>query len=170
MTNSSPETSKTELITALIEYDFLAAAQLLRGIQDKTPEAFATAAKFAGIGLRKAYALAQIDRCFSVLNVERKLLCNIGWSKLQILCQHITLDNHQKLLSLAQNVCAHELSAILRDATYSAGKHCVVLYFSSKQYDVFQHAVLAHGGKKSSRGLTYKEMALVQALTEKAIA
>jgi len=170
MTHSPTETSKTKLITLLIEDDFLAAARLLREIQDETPEAFTTAAKSAGLGRRKAYALVQIERCFATLNVDRNLLHNIGWSKLQILCQHITLDNHQKLLALAQVCCAHELSSVLRDATYSVGKHCVVLYFSSKQYDVFQHAVLAHGGKKSSRGLTYKEMALVQALTEKAIA
>ena len=170
MTNSSTETSKTELITALIDDDFLAAAQLLRKIQDETPDAFAAVAKSAGVGLRKAYALVQIDRCFATLNVDRKLLRGIGWSKLQILCRHITIDNHQELLSLAQNVCAHELSVILRDATYSVGKHCVVLYFSSKQYDVFQHAVLAHGGKKSARGLTNKEAALVQSLTEKASA
>jgi hypothetical protein len=168
MTNSSTKTSKTELITFLIDYDFLAAAQLLRKIQDETPDAFAAVAKSAGVGLRKAYALVQIDRCFATLNADRELLRSIGWSKLQILCRHITIDNHQELLSLALKVCAHELSVILRDVTYSAGKHCVILYFSSKQYDVFQHAVLAHGGKKSARGLTYKEMALVQALTEKA--
>jgi hypothetical protein len=170
MTHSPTESSKTELINALIDDDFLAAAQLLREIQDETPDAFVTAAKIAGVGRRKAYALVQINRCFAALNVEPTLLRRIGWSKLQTLCQHITVDNHQQLLSLAQSVCAHELSAILRDPTYSAGKHCVVLYLSSKQYDVFQHAVLAHGGKKSPRGLTYKEMALVQALTEKASA
>jgi hypothetical protein len=163
-----PHADKIKLITDLIDDDFLAAARLLREVQDDAPDMFPTNAKSSGIGLRKAYALAQIDRCFTAFNVDRKLLYKVGWSKLQILCQHINIDNQQQLFALAQTLSAHELLSVLRDPAYSAVKHCVALYFSSDQYEIFRHAVLAHGGKKSGRGLTHKESALVQALSHTA--
>ena len=43
----------------------------------------------------------------------------------------------------------------------------MVLYLTPDQYEVFEAAIVTHGGKKSGRGLIEKEEALTKALTNK---
>ena len=104
---------KAEIWADMIGDDFLYMAKQFREILDEAPEAFAMVAKFTGVGLRKAYALAQIDRSFRVLNIERKRLYRIGWTKLQLVANHITEANCEELLALAETSTVRELTLLL---------------------------------------------------------
>ena len=44
------------------------------------------------------------------------------------------------------------------------GAHCVVMYFTPKQYAEFKQALLKNGAKPSGRGIVDKEKALINAL------
>lgn len=145
--------------------DFLELAKWFREIQDEAPERFALEAKSSGVGLRKAYALAQIDRRIRPLDIGRELLGRIGWTKLQVVSNHINVKNFKELLALAESSSAHELAMTMRNQKPLAGTRCVALYLCPKQYKIFAAAVLANGGKKSGRGLIDKEEALTRALT-----
>ena len=65
---------------------------------------FVSVAKNLGIGLRKAYHLAQIDRSFHALGIAPDRLRRIGWTKLSHLAPHIDADNAKELLTLAEAV------------------------------------------------------------------
>jgi len=105
---------KAELIASFIGDNFIEAARYLREVQDETPELFATVVKYTGIGMRKAYYLAEIDRRFRKLGVDRNRLRRIGWTKVQIIGRHINKTNLEDLLSLAEKHTAYELNALMR--------------------------------------------------------
>lgn len=157
---------KAELIASFIGDNFIEAARYLREVQDEKPELFATVVKYTGIGMRKAYYLAEIDRRFRKLGVDRTRLRKIGWTKVQMIGRHINMTNLEDLLSLAENHTAYELNALLRGEQPHSETRCVVLYFTPEQYETFEQAVLANGGVKSGRGLLGKEEALVKALAK----
>lgn len=157
---------KAELIASFIGDNFIEAARHLREVQDETPELFAMVVKHTGIGMRKAYYLAEIDRRFRKLGVDRNRLRKIGWTKVQIIGRHINKTNLEELLSLAEKHTAYELNALMRGEEPHPDTRCVVLYFTPEQYEAFEKAVLANGGVKSGRGLLGKEEALVKALAK----
>lgn len=145
---------------------FLLAARRLREIQDKKPEAFAAVAQYLGVRLRKAYYLAQIDRTFDSLGVNGKRLAAIGWSKVRLLCDHVTPDNVEDLLGLAELSTVRELKLFLKQQFPIPGTRSVLLYLEPDQYDVFEKVLLAHGAIKVGRGLIDKEQALIHALSD----
>ena len=106
---------KAEIWADMIGDDFLYMAKQFREILDEAPDTFSMVAKFTGVGLRKAYALPQIDRNFRVLNIERKRLYRIGWTKLQLVANHITEENCEELLALAETSTVRELTLLLRN-------------------------------------------------------
>jgi len=166
--NKKPITpkQKAELIASFIGDNFIEAARYLREVQDEAPELFATVVKHTGIGMRKAYYLAEIDRRFRKLGVDRNRLRKIGWTKVQIIGRHINKTNLEELLSLAEKHTAYELNALMRGEQSHPDTRCVVLYFTPEQYETFEKAVLANGGVKSGRGLLGKEEALAKALAK----
>jgi hypothetical protein len=160
------KSNKAEFAANLIGEGFLLAARRLRETQDDAPEDFALVAKSLGIGVRTSYYWANIDRKFRDLGVDDGALVAIGWSKLRLLCGHVTKDNCHQLLELASNTSAEDLRRILSDEPPLHNSHCVVLYFSDADYSLFAKAILAHGGSKSGRGLADKETALIAALSQ----
>src|SRR3546814_16829906 len=72
---------------------FLEAARYLREIQDEHPDDFVSVAKNLGIGRRKAYHLAQVNRSFHALELKVDRLRRIGWTKLALLAPHIDANN-----------------------------------------------------------------------------
>ncbi|WBX85607.1 hypothetical protein [Sphingosinicella microcystinivorans] len=155
---------RAEISAELIGDGFLEVARQLREAQDVDPGLFREIAKHLGIGRRKAFALAQFDRRFHDLGVERGRLRRIGWSKLVVAAPYVTADTVEDILSLAETCSAYALKRHLRGETVHAGGRCVLLYFSSEQYAVFEAAVLAHGGISQGRGLCGTEAALTLAL------
>lgn len=95
-----------EAFVDMIGDHFLEAARYLREIQDEQPENFVSVAKSLGIGPRKAYHLAQIDRSFHALGIAPDRLRRIGWTKLSLLAPHIDADTANELLTLAEAVTA----------------------------------------------------------------
>lgn len=89
-------------VRAAIKADFVEAARLLRDIQEEAPELLQEVRRAADIGRRKAYALIQIDRCFSSLKVNPTTLRRLGWTKLMVLAPHVTEQNVQQLLAMAE--------------------------------------------------------------------
>ena len=114
--------------------------------------------------MRKAYYLAEIDRRFRKLGVDRTRLRKIGWTKVQMIGRHVNNTNLDNLLLLAEKHAAYELNALLRGEQPHPETRCAVLYFTPEQYETFEKAVLANGGVKSGRGLLGKEEALIKAL------
>ena len=144
---------------------FLEAARYLREIQDEHPDDFVAVAKSLGIGRRKAYHLAQLDRSFHALGIAPDRLRRIGWTKLSLLAPYVDADNVHELLKLAEAVTAHELKMYLRGDPIDPDTRAVVLYLNKAQYDVFEKAVLTAGAIKQHKGLLYKETALTRLLS-----
>lgn len=161
----TPE-QRAEIIAAFIGANFIEAARYLRDAQEETPELFEEVVKLTGIGMRKAYYLAEIDRRFRKLGVDRNRLRAIGWTKLQIIGRHIDKINLEELLSLAETHTAYELNSLMRGEQPHPETRCVVHYFTPEQFEVFEKSVLANGGVKSGRGLLDKEEALAKALSK----
>jgi hypothetical protein len=157
--------TKAEIGANWVGDGFLIAARRLREIQDDAPEQFELVAKILRIGRRKAFYLAHIDRAFRDLGVDDATLTAVGWSKLRMLCEHVTKDNCAHLLKIASSTSAEGLRRILKHEPSLPNARCVTLYFSQSQYEIFAKAILTHGGAKSGKGLVNKEASLIKALS-----
>lgn len=157
---------KIEFVADWAGDGFLLAARRLREIQDKKPEAFAAVAQYLGVRLRKAYYLAQIDRTFDSLGVNGNRLAAIGWSKVRLLCDHVTPGNVEDLLSLAELSTVRELKLFLKQQFPVPGMRSVLFYLEPEQYDIFEKVLIAHGAIKVGRGLVDKEAALMRVLAD----
>lgn len=108
--------------------------------------------------------MVRVNRTFRQLRIDENHLVALGWPKLIILVDHISLGNRQQLLELADKVTAKELASILGHRFTTKR---MVLRLTQDQYRVLAEAILAHGGVRSERDpdvLSGKEEALVQAL------
>lgn len=144
---------------------FLEAARYLREIQDEHPDEFVAIAKDLGIGRRKAYHLAQLDRSFHALGIAPDRLRRIGWTKLSLLAPYVDADNVHELLKLAEAVTAHELKMHLRGHAIDPDTRAVVMYLDKAQFEIFEKAILTAGAIKQNKGLLYKETALIRLLS-----
>lgn len=145
---------------------FRLAARRLREIEDDNPEEFSAVAKLLKIGYRRASDLAQVDRAFRDLKVDRNTLTTIGWTKLQLLSRKINKLNCGQLLEMAAGANVRDLKRILKYEFPIPKARCVVLYFSNAEYALFAKVILAHGAKKYARGIVDKEVALSKALSK----
>lgn len=157
---------KIEMIADSAGDGFISIAKRLREIQDESPESFVSVAEFMGIGLRKAYDLAKIDRTFSALGVDEKRLAAIGWSKVRLLCEHAEESILEELLILAEQCTARELAMYLKQDFPSPGMKSVLFYLEPKNYEVLEKVLVAYGAIKVGRGLIDKEDALLRALSD----
>jgi hypothetical protein len=144
--------------------NFLDLAKTLRQLLDRDPEKFRDLWTKTNIGRRKAYYLVEVSRVFDSLPAPRSRLKKIGWTKLQIIGKHVTKDNLGEMLELAEQHTAKELESLMRGEKPSNNAHCVLMYFSPKQYDLLERVLLKNGGQRSGRGILDKEEALITAL------
>jgi len=158
--------SKAEIAATIIGDDFITIARRLREVLEEQPDIFPQVAKSLNLGLRKAYHLAQIDRRFYKLGVDRERLRRLGWTKLAILAPHVTEGNVDALLDVAENNTAHEIKRWLRNQPVHDEERCMNLYFSIEQYALVEKVLIAHGAILTGRGLVNKEEALVAALAK----
>jgi hypothetical protein len=115
----------------------------------------------ANIGRRKAYYLVEVSRIFDPLTVPRARLRKIGWTKLQLIGKHVTPNNLDALLHLAEECNAKELERLMRGEKPLGNARCVLMYFSPKQYDELEDALVQHGGVRRGRGVENKEEAMI---------
>jgi hypothetical protein len=66
------------------------------------------------------------------------------------------------LLTLAEGSTAENLKRQMRGEKSLGDAHCVLMYFTPKQYPELEEALLHHGGVKSGRGILNKEEALLR--------
>jgi hypothetical protein len=149
-----------------VEDKFLELGRALRQLLDRDPALFQQVVKKRGLGRRKAYYLVEVSRKFEPLPISRARLKKIGWTKLQIIGQHVTKDNVEELVGLAEQLKTKQLERKLRGGELPSDAHCVLMYFSPKQYAEFEEALLKNGAERSGRGIVGKEAALIHALRE----
>ena len=147
-----------------VEDTFLDLGKSLRQLLDRDPDLFQQIVKKGRLGRRKAYYLVEVSRKFEPLPIKRPRLKKIGWTKLQIIGQHVTKDNVEELVSLAEQLNAKQLGRTMQGGQPPSKTHCVLVYFDPKQYAEFEEALLKNGGERSGRGIVGKEEALIKAL------
>lgn len=160
------ESDKIESVADLIGDNFLELARLLRELQDEDPDTFFPVVDRLGLSPRKAYYLVKIDRTFRSLPIPTERLHRIGWTKLQLIAPHVTPETWVELIELAETRTVHQLEAILRGEETGDREHCVLLYLSEVQYEVFRRAVLAHGALIARGQIKGREEALTAALSK----
>jgi hypothetical protein len=136
----------------------------LRQLLDRDPDLFQQIVKKGRLGRRKAYYLVEVSRKFAPLPIGPARLKKIGWTKLQIIGQHVTKDNVEELVSLAEQLNTKQLGRTMQGGQPSSKTHCVLMYFDPKQYAEFEEALLKNGAERSGRGIVGKEEALIKAL------
>ena len=147
-----------------VEDNFLELGKALRQLQDRDLELFQKIVAKGSLRRRKAYYLVEVSRIFDPLPVPRSRLRQIGWTKLQLIGKHVTPDNLDDLLSLAEEVNAKELERHMRGEKPLGNARCVLMYFTPKQYTELEEVLVAHGGTKSRRGILNKEEALLRVI------
>jgi hypothetical protein len=144
------------------ENNFLELGRSLRQLQDRDPEMFKKIVSKTDVGRHKAYYLVEVSRTFDPLPVARSRLKKIKWTKLQLIGKYVTPQNLEELLTLAEKNNAKELQRHLRgEKTLGGNAHCVLMYFSPKQY-ARQEDVLDSSAQKSGNGLIGTEEALLK--------
>ena len=144
--------------------NFLEIGAILRKLNEKDGELFQKYLEKAGIKRRKAYYLIEIDKALEGRKLPKARLKKLGWSKVLILSQHLDKFNGPDLLDQAEKYNNQELRAFLSGDKPQNHAHCVLMYFSPKDYKLFGQAVQKHGAKRSGRGFSDKEKALVKIL------
>jgi hypothetical protein len=155
---------KYEIAVELLEqFDtcFLDLGKLLRQAQDDDPELFAQLLKLPGLGRRKAFYLAKLDRVFGDYPIDRSQLTEIGWTKLSLIAPHVCGVLMFYYLDLAKTYTVHQLKAILKNEPPVEGARVVVLYFEPQQYEVYAKALIQHGAKKKGDGIADHEKAIL---------
>ena len=92
-----------------VEDKFLELGRSLRQLLDRDPGLFQQIVKKGRLGRRKAYYLVEVSRKFEPLPISRARLKKIGWTKLQIIGQHVTKDNVEELVGLAEQLKTKQL-------------------------------------------------------------
>jgi hypothetical protein len=147
-----------------VEDTFLELGRSLRQLLDRDPSLFQQIVKKGRLGRRKAYYLVEVSRKFEPLPISPARLKKIGWTKLQIIGQNVTKDNVEELVSLAEQLKTKQLERKMQGEEPLGNAHCVLMYFSPKQYAELEEALLKNGAERSGRGIVGKEEALIKAL------
>jgi hypothetical protein len=150
-----------------LEDNFLDLGRHLRQLQDREPELFQKIIDKSDLGKRKAYYLIEVSRTFDPLPISRTRLKKLGWTKLQLIGKHVTKDNVTELVELAEKTPAKMLERQLRGETPMKNAHCVLMYFTPKQYEELENALIQNGAVRGSgkgRGLQNKEAALINTI------
>jgi hypothetical protein len=142
---------------------FLDLARALHMLHELDVGEFNQIIQRVNLGPRKAYYLLQIAQCYRSLVRYRSRLQAIGWTKLTILCEHITPQNAARLIKLAEENTVQGLRSQMSNVQPPKTR-CVLLYFNRSEYQSFETAVLRNGGSRRGRGLVGKERAIIKAL------
>lgn len=152
-----------ELHTTLDE-SFLELGKILRQAQDEDPVLFRQLLKIPGLGRRRCYHLAKIDRVFEPYAIDKEVLVAIGWTKLSIIEPYISDETLSILLGLAQTLEAHPLRAIVRGKVPTKS---VRLFFTPNQYGAYVEALLGYGAQKKGQRLLNQESAIMNLIEHK---
>ena len=104
---------ETLLLIARFNDNFLELASLLRQVYETSHHDFKTLISIPQLGPRKGYYLVEIDKAFGGNEHLRPRLNKIGWTKLQLIAKHVTHDNREDFLKLAEANTAKNLERIM---------------------------------------------------------
>lgn len=154
---------KAIILSKNVDDTFLELGRTLRQLQDREPQLFQEIVAKSDLGRRKAYYLVDVSRIFDPLQVSRAKLKKVGWTKLAMIAKRVTQDNVDAFLDLAERNNVKELERMVRGKKPLGHSHCVLMYFSPKQYEELEEALVHHGARKAERGrgLVEKEKALL---------
>jgi hypothetical protein len=144
------------------EENFLILGCNLRELRAASKSEFYETIQIAGISYRKACFLIAIDQKFSANGNEKQRLTKIGWTKLSTIEPHITKDNYDNLLAIAEISTVIDLKIYLKDGHPSAPKRSVAFILDATQYSILEKALLLFGGILTPRGVANREHALVE--------
>jgi len=110
--------------------------------------------------------LIKVWERFGSLNIPRKRLSDIGWTKLAIIAEHCEAGEELTALILAETCTAKELPARLKGGPKRKKMRTVQLRFTPTQYKTFETTLLANGARlpKKGWGLACKEQALMKVI------
>ena len=117
-----------------VEDKFLELGRSLRQLLDQDPPLFQQVVK-KHLGRRKAYYLVEVSRKFEPLPISRPRLKKVGWTKLQIIGRHVTKDNVEELVTLAEQLKTKQLERKMQGEEPISKAHCVLMYFNRNRYD-----------------------------------
>jgi hypothetical protein len=141
---------------------FLELARTLHRLHEVDLSAFQGFIQKSKISHRKALYLADIGRTFGNRRISAARLQRIGWTNLKEIEPHVTDKNLEKLLKAAETLSTRELLAFVHDDDGAPRSHCVQFHLNDREYRDLREALLSHGGKPSSRGISGKERALMR--------
>jgi len=136
-------------LSANVPDNFMVLGEALAQLYDLDPELFRQLAAKSNMGLRKAYSLIEVSRTFEPLAIPRDQLRKIGWPKLQLIAKHVTPNTLDALLQLAEDMTAKDLERHMRREKPLGNAHCVLRYFSPKQYKQLEGALVPYGAAPS---------------------
>jgi hypothetical protein len=155
---------KAMTLSKNVDDTFIELGRTLRQLHDREPELFQEIVAKSDLGRRKAYYLVEVSRVFDPLRASQTRLKKVGWTKLAMIAKKVRQDNLDDLLNLAERNNVKELERQLKDEVPLGNAHCVLMYFSPKQYEELEEALLHYGAcrPKRGRGLVEKEKALLK--------
>jgi hypothetical protein len=155
---------KAMTLSKNVDKTFLELGRTLRQLQDRDPQQFQEIVAKSDLGRRKAYYLVDVSRVFDPLRASQARLKKVGWTKLAIIAKQVRRDNVDELLDLAERNNVRELERQLKEEAPLGDAHCVLMYFSPKQYEELEEALLHHGARRPKRwrGLVEKETAILK--------
>jgi len=144
-------------LSSNVEDTFLELGRSLRQLLDRDPDLFQQIVKKGRLGRRKAYYLVEVSRKFEPLPISRARLKKVGWTKLQIIGQHVTKDNVEELVSLAEQLKTKQLERKMQGDEPLNNAHCVLMYFSPKQYAELERPCSGTGASDLGAASSAKE-------------
>ena len=115
---------------------------------------------------RTAFYLLKVGQQLRMSKLSVSHAERIGWTKVQIIGEHLARKNAEKLLWLAEKSTVHDLKLLMQGKKPKLKTHCVLLYFNPHQYRMFKKAIKRYGAVRSGRGFVNKEQALVQLISK----
>ena len=139
--------------------EFLDLAHSIRAIRDLKEGHLQTFLETSGMKPRKAYYLAEISELVDQLNLPKKRLERIGWTKLPVLAKHLKLlgsdgatnDEVKRCLALAERTSAQALPDALRDQKGDVRTRTVLMYLTNEQYTIFKEVIEANGARVGAK-------------------
>lgn len=142
---------------------FLDIAELIWELKRTDPDAFRTAWMVLPMSKRKTYALAKVGEIFDEFEHSRERLTAIGWTKLEMIAEHVTPKTIPMFLSLAERFTARDLRRILHGKPALGKANILQLALSDDEYEIVAGMLVRHGASQGASGLTGKEQSLVKA-------
>ena len=133
-------------LSANVPDNFVELGRALSQLYDRDPNLFRQLAAKSNMGLRMAYHLVEVSRTFEPLSIPRDQLRKIGWPKLQLIAKHVTPNTLDALLQLAEDTTAEDLERHMRGEKPAGNAHCVLRYFSPKQYMQLEGVLVPYCG------------------------